>query len=67
MFVGRLGLAEPEVIARYGPQPANPNPGFEITFDTPPGRHLLAIEAQVANAEWRSVMCTSIWCEPAGI
>ncbi len=66
LFTGRLGLEEAEVIARYGPQPANPRPGFEVTFDTQPGRHLLAIEAQVANAGWRTVMCTSIWCEPVG-
>jgi hypothetical protein len=66
LFEGRIGLEEPEVIARYGAQPANPNPGFEITFDTPPGRHLLAIEAQVAGSRWSTVMCTSIWCEPAG-
>ncbi len=65
-FTGRLGLEEPEVIARYGIQHANPKPGFEITFDTPPGRHQLAIEAQLANAHWRTVMSTSIWCEPAG-
>jgi hypothetical protein len=65
LFPGRIGIEEPEVIARYGPQPANPMPGFEVTFETPPGRHLLAIEAQVANAEWRTVMCTSIWSEPA--
>jgi hypothetical protein len=65
-FAGRLGLEEPEVIARYGPQPANPRPGFEITFETPPGRHLLAIEAEVAHAGWRTIMRTSIWCEAAG-
>jgi hypothetical protein len=63
LFPGLVGLEEPEVIARYGPQPANPKPGFEVTFDTPPGRHLLALEAQVANTEWRTVMCTTIWSE----
>jgi hypothetical protein len=63
-FDGRLGIEEPEVVARYGAQPANPRPGFEITFDTPPGRHVLAVEARVAD-EWRTVMQTSIWCEPA--
>jgi hypothetical protein len=63
-FDGRLGIEEPEVIARYGEQLANPKPGFEITFDTPPGKHLLAVEARVAD-EWRTVMQTSIWCEPA--
>jgi hypothetical protein len=65
LFVGRLGIEEPEVIERYGPQPANPKPGFEISFDTPPGKHLMALEAQIAAAEWRTVMSTSIWCEPA--
>jgi hypothetical protein len=64
LFAGRLGREEPEVIARYGPQPANPKPGFEVSFETLPGRHMLAIEAQVAGAEWRTIMCTSIWCEP---
>ena len=29
-FLGRLGIEEPEEIARYGAQPANPRPGFEI-------------------------------------
>jgi hypothetical protein len=64
-FEGRVGLDEPEVIARYGPQPQNPRPGFEVTFDTPPGRHSLSLEAQLAGTEWRSVMRTTIWCEPA--
>jgi hypothetical protein len=65
VYAGRIGLEEPEVIARYGPQPSNPKPGFEITFDTPPGRHFLALEAQVADTGWSTIMCTSIWCEPA--
>jgi hypothetical protein len=63
LFPGRLGIEEPEVLARYGAQQANPLPGFEITFETPPGRHLLSLEAQVANSEWRTIMCTTIWCE----
>jgi hypothetical protein len=63
IFAGRLGIEEQEVIARYGPQPANPKPGFEITFETSAGRHLLAIEAQVSDRDWRTIMCTSIWCE----
>jgi len=63
LFVGRHGLEEPEVIARYGPQPANPRPGFEVPFETPPGRHLLSLEAQIDSSEWRSIMTTSIWCE----
>lgn len=63
-FIGRHGLEEPEVTARHGAQPANPRPGFEITFETPPGRHLLSLEAQIEGAEWRWIMKTSIWCEP---
>jgi hypothetical protein len=64
-FTGRVGIEEPEVIARYGAQPSNPRPGFEVTFETPPGRHLLCLEAQLDSSEWRSIMSTSIWCEPA--
>ena len=64
LFAGRHGLDEPEVIGRYGAQPSNPQPGFEVTFDTPAGRHVLGIEAQLAGAEWRTILCTTIWCEP---
>jgi hypothetical protein len=64
LFDGRTGIEEPEVIARYGPQPSNPLPGFEVTFETPAGRHLLGLEAQLAGSEWRTIMCTTIWCEP---
>ena len=63
-FAGRHGLEEPEVIARYGAQPANPRPGFEVTFATPPGRHLLSLEAQLGGSEWRWIVRTSVWCEP---
>jgi hypothetical protein len=63
-FVGRHGLEEPEVVARYGAQPANPRPGFEVRFETPPGRHLLSLEAQLEGGEWRWIVRTSIWCEP---
>jgi hypothetical protein len=66
LFVGRIGIEEPDVIERHGPQPANPRPGFEVAFETPPGRHLLSLEAQLAGGEWRSIMTTSIWCEPPG-
>ena len=65
-FVGRHGLEEPEVIARYGAQAANPRPGFEIRFETPPGSHLLSLEAQLEGSEWRWIMRTPIWCEPKG-
>jgi hypothetical protein len=64
LFPGRLGIDEPEVIARYGPQPSNPLPGFEVTFATPAGRHVLSLEAQLAGSEWRTIMRTTIWCEP---
>ncbi len=64
LFVGRHGLAEPEVIALHGAQPANPMPGFEVTFETPAGRHVLGIEAEVAGSGWRTILCTTIWCEP---
>ncbi len=65
-FDGRHGLEEPEVVKRYGPQPSNPRPGFEVTFETPAGRHSLSLEAQVEGAAWRRIMATSIWCEPRG-
>jgi hypothetical protein len=65
LFDGKIGIEEPEVIARHGPQAANPRPGFEITFDTPPGRQSLCLEAQLGGTEWRSIMRTTIWCEPA--
>ena len=57
---------EPEVLSRYGSQPSNPRPGFEVTFETPPGRHLLSLEAQIAGGEWFWIVKTSIWCEPKG-
>jgi hypothetical protein len=63
-FIGQYGIEEPEVIARYGLQPANPRPGFEITFETPPGRQALSLEARIGGSEWRWIMRTSIWCEP---
>lgn len=62
-YDGRTGLPEPEVLARYGPQPANPNPGFEVTFETPPGRQSMSLEAQLGGTEWRSIMRTTVWCE----
>jgi hypothetical protein len=66
IFNGRHGLEEPEVIARYGPQTANPRPGFEVRFETPGGRHSLSLEAQLDGSEWLWILRTSIWCEPAG-
>ena len=64
LYPGRIGIDEPEVVARYGAQAHNPKPGFEITFETPAGRHAFSLEAQLAGVEWRSVMRTTIWCEP---
>jgi hypothetical protein len=64
-FIGRTGIEEPEVIARYGAQPKNPRPGFEVTFETLPGRHNLSLEAQLDGGEWRWIVKTSIWCEAA--
>jgi hypothetical protein len=66
LFVGRIGIEEPEVIEQHGPQPANPRPGFEVAFETPPGGHLLSLEAQLADGAWRSIMTTTIWCEAPG-
>jgi hypothetical protein len=66
LFVGRIGIEEPEVIEQHGPQAANPRPGFEVAFETPPGSHRLSLEAQLADSGWRSIMTTTIWCEPPG-
>jgi hypothetical protein len=63
-FVGRRGIEEPEVVAKHGEQPTNPRPGFAVTFETPPGRQTLSLEAQLDNAEWRWIVRTAIWCEP---
>jgi hypothetical protein len=65
IYDGRTGLEEPEVIARYGPQQANPRPGFEVTFDTPAGRQSLSLEANIEGIGWRSILRTTIWCEAA--
>lgn len=60
---GKHGLEEPEVVARYPHLPPGCRPGFEVTFPTPPGRHLLSLEAQLDGAAWQSILRTSIWCE----
>lgn len=65
IFAGRTGIEEPEVIARYGVQAANPRPGFEVTFETPAGRQSLSLEAQLGGAEWRSILRTTVWSESA--
>ena len=64
LALGKLGIPEPEVVARYGLQPENPQPGFEVTFETPAGRHAFSLEARLGESEWRSIMRTTIWCEP---
>jgi hypothetical protein len=61
-FPGRAGLPAPEATAQLGPQAKNPNPGFEIDFETPPGRHRLRIEAQLEGNEWVSILNLPIWC-----
>jgi hypothetical protein len=61
---GRLGFEEPAAIAQHGPQDQNPQPGFEIEFPTPPGRHRLRLEACLEGRAWYSVLCLPIWCRP---
>jgi hypothetical protein len=63
LAVGKHGLEEPEVAARHPNLPAGCRPGFEVTFPTPPGRHLLSLEAQLDGAAWQSILRTSIWGE----
>jgi hypothetical protein len=63
-FPGRHGLEEPTIIAHYGPQEANPRPGFEIEFATPPGRHSLSLEARTESRGWESILTAPIWCDP---
>ena len=46
-FDGRHGLEEPEVIARYGPQPANPVPASRSPSRRPPAGISLSLEAQL--------------------
>lgn len=62
-FIGETGLEEPGVLAQHGPQPANPRPGFSVTFATPPGRHHLSLEAQLDHRDWLAVLTTPIWCQ----
>lgn len=63
-YLGQHGREEPEVIAKLGSQPQNPKPGFSVTFDTPAGRHAWALEAQIENGDWFTVLLIPIWCEP---
>jgi hypothetical protein len=34
-----------------------------VTFETPRGRHQLALEAELGGAEWRTIVATAIWSE----
>ena len=63
LAAAKHGLEEPEVLARHPHLPAGCRPGFEVTFPTPPGRHLLSLEAQLDGGAWQSILRTSIWCE----
>jgi hypothetical protein len=63
-YYGRFGLEEPEVIVQHGAEAAkNPKPGFEIAFEILAGRHFLAVEAQVENENWQTVLSTPVWCQ----
>lgn len=63
-YTGQIGREEPEALAQLGPQANNPRPGFEVTFETPEGRHAFAMEAQIANGDWFTILSTPIWCKP---
>lgn len=65
LYEGKVGIEEPDVVARYGLKPANPRPGFEVRFETPPGKHAFSLEAQLGGTEWRWIMRTTVWCAPA--
>lgn len=64
-FAARTGLPAPDASTQHGLRPGSPPPGFEVTFDTPPGRHRLALEAQLDGGEWRSILDAPVWCRPA--
>ena len=62
LTAGHYGQPEPEVIAQYGAQPANPQPGFVVNFETPAGRRPFSLEACLGARGWFSVLTTPIWC-----
>lgn len=62
-FFATRDLEEPEVVQQHGAQSKNPRPGFEVTFATPPGRHVLQLEAQLESAVWFSILTTPIWVQ----
>jgi hypothetical protein len=60
-FDGRFGMPSPEAAAEIGPQAAGPHPGFEVTFDTPPGTHWLRLEARLGTGNWRCILKIPAW------
>lgn len=62
-FAGRYGLPAPEA-AGQPPQPRNPQPGLEVTFATPAGRHQLSLEARIED-EWYSIVALPMWSRGA--
>lgn len=60
-FFGTYGLAEPEVVARYGEQAENPGPGFKIVIEILPGRHRLALEARLGTSDWVTIVSLPVW------
>ena len=63
-FSGRTGLPAPEPVAAHDLPPKHSQPGFEVTFDTPAGRHRLALELQLEGSEWRLLLDVPVWCRP---
>jgi len=64
-FPGNYGFEEPEVRKHHGAQPNNPHPGLRISFETPPGRHRLSLEARLGDRDWVSFLTTPIWADYA--
>lgn len=60
-FFGTYGIPEPDVIAHHGPQPNNPQPGFKIVIETPPGRHRLSLEARIDGGDWVSFLTAPLF------
>lgn len=61
-YEGKTGFPAPEAAIQAGFQSKNLPPGFEVTFDTPPGRHHLALEARLDDGAWRSFLNIPVWC-----
>jgi hypothetical protein len=60
-FLGTYGVEESFVPEWHGLQANNPLPGFKIIVETPPGRHRLAIEAQLGDGKWHALFNIPIW------